>query len=108
MGEVGGGVTCLWMQDAHVGGHGAVLGVQELVPALTVRQDACLQHPLPPAWFRPPVAALPPPPILGCLLPLQPFKRSPLAAPLGASGPWGASRPVPARSGVLEPSSPAS
>lgn len=65
MGEVGGGVTCLWVQDAHVGGHGAVLGVQELVPALTVRQDACLQHPLPPAWFRPPVAALPPPPYWG-------------------------------------------
>lgn len=65
VGEVGGGVTCLWVQDAHVGGHGAVLGVQELVPALTVRQDACLQHPLPPAWFRPPVAALPPPPYWG-------------------------------------------
>lgn len=63
---------------------------------------------LAPHLIQAPCCSPAPPPILGCLLPLQPSKRSPLAAPLGASGPWGASRPVSARSGVLEPSSPAS
>lgn len=61
VGEVRGGGALFCGCRCPCGGHKAVPRVPELVSALAVWQDPCLEHPWPPRWLRSPVAVSLPP-----------------------------------------------